>query len=129
MKLFSCFEDTIFVAAGDIILAIKCSNPNENIIEYKCDGGKGLTGVTISVCGTYLFAVYTNKFVCSWYIKDCILLGSNTIRKKPTGLVYSILPTTASTTTQGVLLVSDKSGDIWALDGIIYLIRQFSISY
>lgn len=117
MKLFSCFEDTIFVGAGDIILAIKSSTPNDNIIEYNCDGGKGLTGLTISVCGTYLFAVYSNKFVCSWNIKDCILIGSNTIRKKPTGLVYSILPTTLSTTNQGVLLVSDKAGDIWALNG------------
>lgn len=123
MRLTVLGRDCLFVAAGCKVLCISTSPQSTMGVcrEYVYDDTKGqgpshVVSICISDCGNLLLGAFANKSVCCWNIASGEVLGSSTLRKKPTSLAHSSIFVPSLNETRGVLIVADKAGDVSALD-------------
>eukprot|EP01041_Mallomonas_annulata_P004334 gene4334-8627_t len=112
-------SDTVYIATGESIFIFDDGNErNDRTYNLKSESGAGspVIAIACSENGKLLFCSYANKWMCCWDISTHALIGTKLANKRPTGLVYGSFPDPRSGTSLEVLLVSDKAGEIWALD-------------
>lgn len=121
MKLIVTLSTFTFIAVGDAV--IKVSIDSDIVTKYTCSSiptnhqseqqgaVSTLVGIEVSICGSYLFGMYSSKLICCWDVKSESVMGHAVLPKKCSSIVYK-----AVDDTKGMLVLSDKFGDIWALN-------------
>ena len=112
MRLLCHFEGTQYIACGEILVSFDHATSGD-VRQFEFEHGKSsqIIAVAISIDGKFVYAAYSNKFICCWVVLTGKVLGSIQHSKRPTAIVY-----VATSPTRTALIVSDKAGLIWGMD-------------
>lgn len=109
--------NTLFVAIGNKLIKVSVNDlkkidtltiSNEDKVE-----NSQISNIAIDQEETIVIAAYDNKILKCWSLDNFQLLGTTTLKKKPTSVICS------SFTSEGklykVAVISDKAGDLWVV--------------
>lgn len=103
--------DTLYVALGDRVVVVNLkSNVIENELLFDSGSSQEINGLSLNESHRYICASFSNKWCCSWNLDNGSVIGSILLKKRPTAIAGGHFKG------NDVLMVSDKFGDIWALD-------------
>jgi WD40 repeat protein len=124
MRLIDCAENAIYVVAENVVIKKNISlDTSISVYQHKIDNDSHI--VSIASSSTHLFASFSDKTVCCWDKETTSLVSSAVMRKQSTAIQYGAF--TQSDLQSGptaqqdkrvyeVLLVSDKAGEVFAVD-------------
>ena len=112
MRLLCHFEGTQYIACGEILVSFDHAISGD-IRQFEFQHGKSsqIIAVAISIDGKFVYAAYSNKFICCWDVLTGKVLGNVQHSKRPTAIVY-----VATSPIRTALIISDKAGLIWGMD-------------
>lgn len=117
MKLIalSHSHNSIFIGIDKKIAQFSLQHDATSISKvYEIDGmvttDYSLISINLDEKEEVLYALYSNKYLCSWNIITGESISKKLLKKKGTAL---ILPTFNKQLNQTVAIISDKAGDIW----------------
>eukprot|EP01040_Poterioochromonas_malhamensis_P004186 gene4186-4481_t len=117
MKLIAISQsnNSIFVGIDKKIAQFSLQHDVTSISKvYEIDGmvttDYSLISINLDEKEEVLYALYSNKYLCSWNIATGESIAKKLLKKKGTAL---ILPTFNKQLNQTVAIISDKAGDIW----------------
>lgn len=122
MKIVEQCPGKLFIGAGSTLVVVGLENTDNAgpTAILKCIEAKdaAIVSLAISSKGDKVFAAFSNKVICCWDITKGEVIGSITMKKRPTAVVHSLYQQSSSGENVGrqCLFVSDKAGDIYALD-------------
>lgn len=115
MRLLSNGDSNeVFISVENCVFKLKIAsliNNERTIYAFDKSDGSSIISVASSKDGNLISAAYSNKWVCCWDSAG-VLLGSILCNKRPTTLAYTTFQNSSGIKLQ-VLLISDKSGEIW----------------
>lgn len=109
--------NVVFISVENEVIKLKISDENDanrQIYSFDKGGVSSVISVTCTKDGKLLSAAFANKWVCCWN-SEGLLLGSKLCNKRPTALAFANFNHSSGIILQ-TLLISDKSGEIWATD-------------
>ena len=126
MRIICSYESLLlFIAIRDKIFGFEIENGTDPK-EYQLSEGINsiINCLLVSDDGRFLYASYSNKWICCWDIASADIKGKQFYKKRPTSIVFGrffINAPSRSFATGGdkwkdVLIIGDKSGEITGVD-------------
>ena len=129
MRIICSVGTHIFAAIRDKVFGFNLSSTSSDATEYTLAEGSdsAINVITVSDDGNFLYASYTNKWICCWEISTSEIKGKFCYKKRPTSIVFGRFYIDPSRRTfankedthnefRDVLIIGDKSGEITAVD-------------
>jgi WD40 repeat protein len=107
-------------SVGDLYVGLGCMvrrYGGGGVLDYTATqgDGKGILDILIlSSCERFLYGAFTSKIVICWDVATAGVQGVIRVNKRLTSMIYRSMETLVPG--KGVLLASDKSGDVWAIE-------------